>query len=569
MYLNKLLLKNFGKFNNKEIVLKPGINVISGEKSKGKSTVKDFIVSMFYGLSGCALNEKNSNLYETYKPQDGSSFSGKAYIKKDDKNFFVERSFAKKSSRANVLELNSGKELKVKNDNLDGLIFDCCRDDYVNGFCINDECEDYSEFFEHDFKNMIVSGTASVEVNKSIAYLKKKRREFDTSAIEENIDIIDSELEDYEDVDSKLKDVRKKISGIEEELAIETARRKREARRLINTQKKDEEKSETDSDEVKNEKPDEKSEDENNKTVFLDPELLKDYKVEKKLTEKIWFIILVGLFVIGVISAVVCILPFDSAVRQIFIICTILFVIVTIVEGLYAKGVFDEEVKTPSEEEFRRIIYELERKTETYEEVEIDMSFAKSYLDKREEFADMERKILKDIARRDELREERRVHAEKLASSKKEIHAINLAINTINDLSKDISKSYSFMINNNISEIVSKLTDKKYNDLYINEENKPMAMSQNGYVEIDSLDNVDKHRVYLAIKYSLAKSLSEKKMPILFDGIFDGLDNDSLGNMVDITKKINTDQMIIFSSDYKLINKLKEKNIEYNYIELN
>ena len=32
MYLNKLLLKNFGKFNNKELVLKPGINVINGKK---------------------------------------------------------------------------------------------------------------------------------------------------------------------------------------------------------------------------------------------------------------------------------------------------------------------------------------------------------------------------------------------------------------------------------------------------------------------------------------------------------------------------------------------------------
>lgn len=581
MYLNKLLLKSFGEFNNKEIVLKPGINVISGAKGTGKKTIKDFIISMLYGLSGNALNDKRTNLYEVYKPKEGNSFSGKAYIKDDDKTFFVERSFAKKNGRSSVLELNSGKELKVKNDSLDGLIFDCCRDNYVNGYCVDDKYDDYSEYFNHDTKNMILTGTSTIDVNKSIAYLKNKRREYDMSVLEENIEVIDSELEDYEDVDASLKDVRKKISAIEEELAIETARRKREARRLIQTKKSEDENEDnegTQSEEVvkaeikekTDDKSDENAEKNNNERVFLDPELLKDYEPEKKLTDKLWFIILTGIFVIAVISTVVCILPFDKAVRQIFIICTFLFVLITIVEGLYAKGVFDEEVRTPSEEEFRRIIYELERKTETYEEVEIDMSFAKSYLDKREELADKERKILADMAKRDELTEERKTYAKKLDDAKKEIHAINFAINTINDISKDMSKSYSFIINNNISDIISKFTNKKFNDLYINENNKPMVMSQNGYVEMENLDNLDKHQVYLAIRYSFLKSLcDEKKMPVVLDGIFDGLDNDYLENIIDVTKKINSEQMIIFSSDYRLINKLKEKDINYNHIELN
>ena len=581
MYLNKLLLKSFGEFNNKEIVLKPGINVISGTKGTAGKNIKDFIISMLYGLSGNAMNEKRTNFYEVYKPKEGNSFSGKAYIKDDDKTFFVERSFAKKNGKASVLELNSGKELKVKNDSLDGLIFDCSRDNYVNGYCVDDKYDDYSEYFNYDIKNMIMTGTSSIDVNKSIAYLKNKRREYDTSVIEENIEVIDSELEDYEDVDSALKDVRKKISAIEEELAIETARRKREARRLIQTKKSEDENEDNDgtqSDKEVKEKAEEKTDDNSKKNagnntnegVFLDPELLMEYEPEKKLTDKLWFIILTGIFVIAVISAVVCILPFDKAVRQIFIICTFLFVLVTIIEGLYAKGVFEEEVRTPSEEEFRRIIYELERKTETYEEVEIDMSFAKSYLDKREELTDKERKILADITKRDELTEERKTYAKKLDNAQKEIHAINLAINTINDRSKDMSKSYSFIINNNISDIISKFTNKKYNDLYINENNKPMVMSQNGYVEIENLDNFDKHQVYLAIRYSFLKSLcDEKKMPVVLDGVFDGLDNDYLENIIDVTKKISSEQMIIFTSDYRLINKLKEKDINYNHIELN
>ncbi len=592
MYLNKLLLKNFGKFNNKELVLKPGINVINGKKDSDKSTIKDFIVSMLYGFSNCALNEEN-NKYELYKSKDGTGISGKVNLKEDDKTYFVERSFSKKNSKVSVLELNSGKDISIDNESLDGKMFNCCREDYVNGLCIDNKDGDYEGYIKHDFGNMIVSGAASIELNKSIFYLKKKRREFDSSAIVENIDIIDSELEDYDDVDKKLKDVRKKMHDIEETLAIETARRKREARRLIQTnpvKKDDDEIADSDEkdnvsqgddkelkakDKSKDRKEKKSGEDKNDndstkgsENIFLDADLIKDYKPETKLTDKIWFIILTGFFVVGVIAAIVYILPFDNAVRQIFIICTILFVIVTIVEGLYAKGVFEEELKTPSEDEFKRIIYELERKTETYEEVEIDMSFAKEYLDKREVLADEERNILKDMVRRDELKEERRTQEAKLEKSRKEIHAITLAINTINDISKDISKSYSYMINNNISDIISGLSDNKFNDLYINENNMPMVMSQSGYVDFNSLDKNDMRSVYLSIRLAIAKSMLDKNMPIILDGILDGLENGLLEKALDIVRRFKAGQVIILSSDNRVENRLREINTEYNLVAL-
>ena len=36
MYINKLFLKEFGKFNNKEIKLDKGLNVLYGEPGAGK-----------------------------------------------------------------------------------------------------------------------------------------------------------------------------------------------------------------------------------------------------------------------------------------------------------------------------------------------------------------------------------------------------------------------------------------------------------------------------------------------------------------------------------------------------
>ena len=49
MYFSKLLLKDFGKFHNREINLKPGVNVVYGTRNAGKSTVADFEYATLYG----------------------------------------------------------------------------------------------------------------------------------------------------------------------------------------------------------------------------------------------------------------------------------------------------------------------------------------------------------------------------------------------------------------------------------------------------------------------------------------------------------------------------------------
>ena len=41
MYINKLFLKEFGKFNNREIKLDSGLNVVYGGQEAGRSTLRD------------------------------------------------------------------------------------------------------------------------------------------------------------------------------------------------------------------------------------------------------------------------------------------------------------------------------------------------------------------------------------------------------------------------------------------------------------------------------------------------------------------------------------------------
>ena len=81
MYFSKLLLKDFGKFHNCELNLKPGVNVVYGKRNAGKSTVADFEYAMLYGIS--TFPETDADALMHHKPMDGRGFSGKAYLKKD------------------------------------------------------------------------------------------------------------------------------------------------------------------------------------------------------------------------------------------------------------------------------------------------------------------------------------------------------------------------------------------------------------------------------------------------------------------------------------------------------
>ncbi|MBO5387442.1 MAG: hypothetical protein J6A59_04800, partial [Lachnospiraceae bacterium] len=281
-----------------------------------------------------------------------------------------------------------------------------------------------------------------------------------------------------------------------------------------------------------------------------------------------WFILLTGLFVVGVIAAMVYILPFETGVRQLFIICTILFVIVTIVEGMYSKGMLNGDIYTPSEEDFKKMIYDLERKQETFEEVEIDMTFAKEFLDRKAELLAVEKEILDKKEKKRQLEEELKVANDKIEELDKENHIINLAINTINQVSAEIHGDLGFLINDNISDIVSKITDGKYQDVKMDEKLHIMVKDSDSYLGIEYLSAGTIEQIYLAVRLSVARLLCKDRMPLIIDDIFTAYDESRLVNTLDCLKTIDTEQIILMTSNPHIGDMLDELDMDYNYVEL-
>lgn len=571
MYLNKLLLKDFGKFNNKEIELKSGLNLIYGENEAGKTTVKEFIVGMLYGIEKSRGLGARLDNYELRKPLNARGYSGKAYIRHNGKNYLIERSFLRHNRNVSAMDIQSGRELRLANKNsLNNTLFDLDKNTYVNTLCIGEHGaapgKELADEMGNYLANLATTGSADIDKKDAIERLKKERSNHDLRPLQKKLDDISAELDDYADIDDELKSVRADISKLDEEFVIETTKRKREARKLIEGE--DGNISYEDNEEL-NAKLD------NLVEQGIEPDEEDDAgEPEDKLSDKMWFIILTGLFVVGVIAAMVYILPFSEGVRQLFVVCTALFVIVTIVEGLYAKGVFVDEITTPSEEEFKKIIRELGGEASPVieheeDDIEIDMTFAKEFADKKAELKVVEKELLDRRSRRMELEEEFNTFSKEKQAVERECQAIDLAIETINNMSAQIHGDLGFLINDNISDIVSKITDGKYQDVRLDENLHVMVRDGDSYVGMEYLSAGTMEQIYLAVRLSVARLLCRDKMPLIIDDIFANYDEHRLINTLDCLKTIDTEQIILMTSNSHIGDMLDDLDMDYNYVELN
>ena len=99
MKINKLKINNYGKLKDIEIKLNDNINIIYGQNEAGNSTLLNFILNSFYGIS---KNKKGKDIsdYDKYKPWVGEEFSGKVEYELDNgKKYEVYRDFNKKNPK--------------------------------------------------------------------------------------------------------------------------------------------------------------------------------------------------------------------------------------------------------------------------------------------------------------------------------------------------------------------------------------------------------------------------------------------------------------------------------------
>ncbi len=580
MYLTKLLIRDFGKFHNKSMDLQKGVNIVYGEADAGKSTVRDFLIGLMYGIPRREGITRVRSNYELRKPKTGNGYSGTAYINDDENSYLVDRTFLAGAKKASVLDVSSGREVRLNNtDTISGTLCETDKNTYLDTKCIVGDSSGKKDLQKY-LTNITLTGTSNIDKVKAIKYLEDEKKNHIPKPLIRRLDELDERLSEYDTVDDDIAAVENEIKTLNEEFVMEAERRKRIARRMV----ENEDGTVTyESDATIEEKIDRITEREKN---YVDSDKMIEKAEEKlaeerkaakiearkniKFTDRIPVIFASGIAVILIIAAIVYILPFEDLIRKLFIIFTALFVIITIIDGFRAKGYFDvkEEEDTPDEEEFKKVLEELKEEAEEQEEMEFDMTFAKEFQEKKAVLKEKENALVNRRNERNKLRHEFDTVFKKKSELEDEIKAIDLAINKINTLSEKFREDAFKHLLGNVSRYIRRITQDEFSELTFDDKGGIILKADYGYVPINNLTEADAGKVYLAVRLSIAKYLAKEKLPLIIDGTSMLESASEIKALADCLMDMKEEQIIILTDDWGMDSVLKGKGIETNLIRL-
>lgn len=225
MIINRLILKNFGKFQGKEIELKEGINILFGENESGKSTIHVFLQSMLFGMKRGRGKASKTDTYSRYMPwENGNWYEGSMVFTCGERTFRLERGFGKFAKAPILVCKTDGEMLSVEHGDLDMLLGGITENVYENTVSVGQAKSRTEEGLLKEIRDYLseFQGTGDFRFHpeQAVEILKKRRKELEQKEREalaekekqerESALKIHLEEEEIENIQRKLKE---KLSG--------------------------------------------------------------------------------------------------------------------------------------------------------------------------------------------------------------------------------------------------------------------------------------------------------------------------------------------------------------------
>ena len=112
MIIKNIRLIGFGKFNEKNVKVEPGLNIIYGENEAGKTTLHTFIRGMLFGIDKQRGKASSNDLYSKYQPWiNPAIYQGVLEIESEGVNYRIERTYDKEHKSFSVINVDEGRQL--------------------------------------------------------------------------------------------------------------------------------------------------------------------------------------------------------------------------------------------------------------------------------------------------------------------------------------------------------------------------------------------------------------------------------------------------------------------------
>lgn len=611
--IKNIKINSYGKIKNKEINLEDNINIIYGKNESGKSTLLKFISNMFYGSSK-NKNKKEISDFDKYKPWIGEEFSGKLIYQLDNnEQYEVYREFRKKNpkiydengqdiSKQFNIDKNKGSEFFKEQTGINEDLF------YSTAVVQQDETQldqQQQNNIIQKISNLISTGNDDISYKKTIEKLNKKLLdEVGTQKTTERpINIINEKLNNLYLRREKIKEIKNKKYEIEEiKKQYENEIKNLENNLKIIKQIKNNKEKENIDNEIINLNI--KMENEINEQINEINKKIENKKTEKNKLNINYFI----LPILIIINVLLFIFNKNKYINYIFLFINFIYLIFIVFKLIKnnnknnsEKNELENKLKLLQENKKNKIIEIGKLKNNLEEKINnnknnLNQEFEKEIIEK---YINLENEKINNLFDEEEIKYRnislklQQINLEKniimpelneeaniieqittLEEQKENLislgNSIQIAKNTLEESYEILKNSISPEFTKSLSEISKEISNNKYQNVKLNDNDGLLIECEDGrYIGANLLSYGTIDQMYLALRLSGLKQLSNETIPIILDETFAYYDNERLKNILEyLAKQFKNYQIIILTCSNREKDALGELKLKYNYVEL-
>ena len=611
MRLLELHIDGFGKFHDRTISFNDGINIIYGKNEAGKSTLHTFIRGMLFGIERGRGRAAKNDLYTKYEPWENSgTYEGWLRLEKDGTIYRIERRFRKENKSLKIINETKGLEEEATPAFVSNLLDGLTETMYNNTISIGQLKSATEDGMVTELKNYIANmnttGNISLNITKATAFLRNQKRSLEAGLIPEA-------SREFTSLLAEIRNVEAEISGPEYENQLAAYQNMRtQVKGLIDntqTQKKDLDEKLANGKKVLSDNgfTDRASVD----AMSSDAErLYSEYntlngecnKKSRKVLSGLTAVL--GIAGLGAAAALgyfnlTAYLPVCGAAAA----AAVIFFIISLVirqkdkeyhrmfgntsselGALLARHLGDSAVSEDAMNAFRARMGEFSKLCDMVAQSETEIrKFLEDLSNLQTKQAGCSEMIEKQQRTQWEL-EKKLEHLSNCKNKAKalkrtlaendrihdEIVAIDLAQETMADLSSSIRDSFGLYLNKEASQYITGITGGIYDSMSIDENLNVFLNTKTKLVPLENVSSGTMDQVYLALRLAAAKLLqgSGSGFPLIFDDSFTQYDDERLKTALEWLASAYGGQIIIFTCHRREAQMLRARQVEFQLIEM-
>ena len=632
MRILDLHIDGFGKFHDLSVSFDKDLNVVYGKNEAGKSTLHTFIRCMLFGLERGRGRAARGDLYSKYEPwQNKGVYGGQMRVEKDGVIYRLERNFQKDQKSFVIVNETAGKQVEPTKSFLDFLLGGLTETAYNNTISIGQlKCVTEGGMvteLRNYIANMNTTGNLSLNITKAASYLKGRRKEFERqltpeaartyTALLTEIKNIEKEISapEYENQLRTYQDLR---SQVKNQLSEKQTERETLLQKIAKGRQALEGAQFTDEASIR-------AYQENAKTTYSHYQELEETASRKGRTVlPVIMLVLaicstIGAGVLGFFSSqpistatsgagalmsvstgvsrytiwLICIL---SAAAVFFFAVGLIFFMKNrslrqelsmtekLLQEIFSRHLGDSSISEEAMkafegrmEEFIRLSQVLECSEQSVTEQAAEISALQEKETDCDDVISRQQKAQWELEKKldhlahckDQTESLKQVLAEN-DRIREEITAIDLALETMTELSATIRDSFGLYLNKTASDLISGITGGIYDSMSVDENLNVFMNTRTRLVPVEQVSSGTMDQIYLALRLAAAKLIQPEGdyMPLIFDDSFVLYDEDRLHTALKWLKKAYPGQIIIFTCHQREAQMMTADQIAYHLITM-